>query len=59
MTAVPNTSTGALRLLVQILDRYDTLEEFLRHLRAGMEAPTEELPRQPPQNADGRHALRG
>ncbi|MGV9408295.1 hypothetical protein ACWDOP_00155 [Nocardia sp. NPDC003693] len=59
MTAIPNTDTGASRLLVQILDRYDTLEEFLRHIRAAMDAPTDELPRQPPPTAaNGRHALR-
>ncbi|MGX1811676.1 hypothetical protein ACWIGI_38640 [Nocardia sp. NPDC055321] len=42
MTAV--NTTGAGRLLIEILDRYDTLDEFLAHIRAGVDAPTDQLP---------------
>ncbi|MFE6862270.1 hypothetical protein [Nocardia sp. NPDC057668] len=43
MTAA--NTTGAGRLLIQILNRYDTLDEFLAHIRQGIDAPTDQLPR--------------
>ncbi|MFE6862441.1 hypothetical protein [Nocardia sp. NPDC057668] len=39
------TPSSALQLLVQILDRYNSLEEFLGHIRRELDAPTQELPR--------------
>ncbi|MEV6073197.1 hypothetical protein AB0L82_42200 [Nocardia sp. NPDC052001] len=38
-------TSGALKLMAQILSSYSSLEEFLAHLRSELDAPTQELPR--------------
>lgn len=42
----PDTGSGeALRLLVEILARYDSVEDFLAQVRCELDGPTEVLPR--------------
>ncbi|MGW4356892.1 hypothetical protein ACWELJ_32895 [Nocardia sp. NPDC004582] len=45
MTTASTTSGSALRLLTEILRRYDSLDAFLAQVYREFDQPTEEIPR--------------
>lgn len=45
MTTADPTYGGALRVLAEILRRYNSLDDFLHQLHRELDAPTQELPR--------------
>ncbi|MGW4249842.1 hypothetical protein [Nocardia sp. NPDC004722] len=57
MTTADPTYGGALRVLVDILRRYDSLEDFLRQLLRELDAPSHVLPRLVLRAPGPRHAL--